>query len=83
VNLTDDLVKVNASDPLYEYSSHSILGWNIHFSFVIGDLPVTTQIQFVRPEQLHETLRMTSLCVMTSFTLLPAIVQGGQDVSGK
>jgi hypothetical protein len=53
------------------------------FTLSIGDLPVTQQIQLVHTEQMPETLRMTSLWVMTSFSLLPAIVQGGQVVSGK
>jgi hypothetical protein len=55
----------------------------LYIKYLIGDLPVTPEIQHVRTEQLHDTQSMTSLCVMTSFTLLPAIVQGGQDVSGK
>jgi hypothetical protein len=47
-----------------------------YFNHAIGDFPVTPETQLVRTEQLHETLRMTSLCVMTSFTLLSASVQG-------
>jgi hypothetical protein len=53
----------------------------------IVDLPVTPQIQLVcglvSTEQWHVTMRMTSLSVMSSFTLLLTIGQGTDDVSGK